>query len=232
MTSIKRPRAILLDIEGTISSQAYVLEKLYPYTRAHIARYVTTHASDPEVQQAIAETRDLAGPGIDPIQALLQWIDEDRKAPPLKLLQGLVWESGYLDGAFAGQIFDDALDALQRWKAEGIPLFIFSSGSVKCQVDFYQYSDRGDLRPLFARHFDTAVGAKIEANSYRRILAEIGRAPQEVLFFSDNPRELAAASEVGLAVVQVVRENFHPHDPGYRQIHNFDEITFDTAAVA
>jgi enolase-phosphatase E1 len=231
MTVIPRPSVILVDIEGTISSQRYVLDTLYPYTRAHIADYVAAHADDPEVKQAIAETRQLAGPGIDPIQALLGWIDEDKKAPPLKLLQGLVWERGYLKGVFKGQIFDDALGALRGWKDAGIPRYIFSSGSVKCQVDFFHYSEGGDLRPLFDGHFDTDIGAKVETESYRRIAAKIGVPPSSILFFSDNPKELAAATEAGVQVVQVVKEPFHPADARFRQVQSFDEVTFGAAAA-
>jgi enolase-phosphatase E1 len=231
MVDIPRPAALLLDIEGTMSSQSYVLNTLYPYTRQHLPGYVAAHAGDPEVVKALADTRALAGPGLDPVEALLQWIAEDRKAPPLKLLQGLVWESGYRDGAFQGQIYEDALAALRRWRADGLPLYIYSSGSVKCQVDFYRYSERGDLRDLFAGHFDTDVGAKIEAQSYRRILALIGRQPNEVLFLSDNPRELVAAREAGVGVIQVIREDTRP-DPRFPVVYGFDEIAFDDAVAA
>jgi enolase-phosphatase E1 len=231
MVSVVRPAAFLLDIEGTMSSQSYVLNTLYPYTRKHLPGYVAAHANNPAVVKALAETRLLAGPDIDPVRALLQWIDEDRKAPPLKLLQGLVWESGYREGAFRGQIFEDALDALRRWRAQGIPLFIYSSGSVKCQVDFYRYSDQGDLRGLFAGHFDTDVGAKVDPQSYRRILAQIGYQPSEVLFLSDNPRELFAAREAGIAVIHVIREDTKP-DQRFPSIHGFDEISFGDAVAA
>jgi enolase-phosphatase E1 len=231
MTVIPRPAVILVDIEGTISSQRYVLDTLYPYTRAHIADYVTAHADDAEVKKALADTRKLAGEGVDLIQALHEWIDKDTKAPPLKLLQGLVWESGYLKGVFKGQIFDDALSALRGWKDAGIPRYIFSSGSVKCQVDFFHYSDRGDLRPLFDGHFDTDIGAKVETESYRRIAAKTGVPPSGILFFSDNPKELAAATEAGVQVVQVVKEPFHPADARFRQIRDFGEVTFGAAAA-
>ena len=231
MVTIARPKVLLLDIEGTISSQSYVLNTLYPYTRKHLPGYLAAHPDDPEVVKALADTRALAGPGVDPVAALLQWVAEDRKAPPLKLLQGLVWESGYKEGAFQGQIYDDALAALENWKAQGIPLFIYSSGSVKCQVDFYHYSERGDLRGLFAGHFDTDVGAKVEAESYRRILARIGYQPSEVLFLSDNPRELVAAREAGIGVIHVIREDTKP-DPRFPIVHSFDEISFGDAVAA
>ena len=231
MITVPRPSAFLLDIEGTMSPQSFVLNTLFPYAREHLPGYLACHANDPEVVKALVDTRALAGPGVDPVAALLQWIAEDRKAPPLKLLQGLVWESGFKEGAFQGQIYADALAALRRWRDDGLPLYVYSSGSVKCQLDFYRYNEHGDLRELFARHFDTDVGAKVEAQSYRRILALIGYRPEQVLFLSDNPRELAAAREVGIGVIQVIREDTRP-DPRFSAIHGFDEIAFGDAVAA
>ncbi len=87
---LPRPTAVLLDIEGTISSLPHVVETHYPYTRRHIAAYLEARRGEPIVERALAETRALAGPGAEQLQALLKWIDEDAKAPPLKLLQGFV----------------------------------------------------------------------------------------------------------------------------------------------
>jgi enolase-phosphatase E1 len=216
-------KAILLDIEGTISSLPYVVNNFYPYTARHLATFLKKHGSDPEVAAAIEETRALAGPDVDPLDALQQWIAEDNKAPPLKFLQGLVWEDGYRNGELKGHIYDDALAVLKRWKEHGLPLHIFSSGSVQCQLQFYQHSPHGDLRHLFSEHFDTRVGAKIAPESYRQIAAELGLKPSELLFFTDNPKELEAASSVGVPVIQVIREDTQP-DRRFPYIFSFHEV--------
>ena len=160
------PTTVLLDIEGTISSLPHVVTTHYPYTRRHIAAYLAAHADDPPVRAALEETRALAGPGVAPLDALIRWIDEDAKAPPLKFLQGLVWISGYETGELVGHIYPDALESLRRWREAGVPRHIFSSGSVQCQTQFFQHCPEGDLRSLFDRHFDTGVGAKVEPKSY------------------------------------------------------------------
>jgi enolase-phosphatase E1 len=220
--------AVLLDIEGTISSQSFVVANLFAYSRRRMAEFVAAHAGEPDVAQILADARALAEPGEDPVTALVRWIDEDRKAAPLKSIQGLIWEEGYEEGALRGHIFPDALEVLTRWHAAGIPLHIFSSGSEQCQVGFFRRVPEGDLRHLFTRHFDLRIGPKVETASYEKIAAALGLAPSRLLFFSDNPRELAAARAAGLPVVQVLREDTRP-DPRFRQIHSFADD--DLAAI-
>lgn len=198
--------AVLLDIEGTIGSQRYVAQVMFPYARRHLAAYVSTHREDPQVQQALEETARLSGDGADPVSTLLRWIDDDRKAPPLKFLQGLVWDAGFRDGTLKGHIYADALRALRAWHAMGIPLYIYSSGSIQAQKQFYRYNEAGDISALFAGHYDTGIGPKVESASYRHIAAEIGIRPDRLLFLTDSERELDAAHEAGVQVVQVVRE--------------------------
>jgi enolase-phosphatase E1 len=214
--------AVLLDIEGTLSSQSYVVTTLFTYARARLPGFVAEHAGDPAVQQALAETRALANEGEAPVAALLRWIDEDRKVGPLKTLQGLIWDEGYATGQLFGQIFPDSLDALRRWQAAGMPRHIFSSGSARAQVQFFRNCREGDLSALFDRHFDLTVGPKVEPESYRKIAAALEIRPERLRFFSDNPRELAAAEAAGLQTVQVIREDTRP-DPRFVQILSFAE---------
>lgn len=218
-----RAAAVLLDIEGTITPNSYVAEVMYPWLAEHLPGYVAAHRDDPELKRILADTLALDGSGAEPVGVLLGWLAEDRKAPPLKRLQGLVWDAGYRSGAFAGQIYDDALAALRRWQAEGLPAYIFSSASVQTQTEFFRHSRVGDIRPLFAGNFDTAVGAKVEERAYRAIAAAVGVAPADLLFFTDNPREVTAATAAGVAVVHVVREDT-PSDPRVPEIRSFDEI--------
>jgi len=215
--------AVLLDIEGTISSQSFVIRVLYKYLHERLPAYVTAHRDDPEIQRILADTVALAGDDSDPVETLLAWLAIDKKAPPLKKIQGLIWEHGYAEGAFKGHIYDDAFAVLTRWRAAGVPLYIFSSGSLQSQIQFFQFNEAGDLRPLFSGHFDTDTGAKVETDSYRKIAAAIGVPTERMLFFSDNPRELVAAEAAGVQRVQVLREDM-PADGRFAAIHSFEEV--------
>ena len=68
---------------------------------------------------------------------------------------------------------------------EGLEIGIFSSGSVLAQQLLFRHSTAGDLTGYLRWHFDTTIGAKMEADSYRRIAAAMAIPPQAVLFISD-----------------------------------------------
>jgi enolase-phosphatase E1 len=159
-------RAILTDIEGTTSSIAFVAQTLFPYAKSALPAYVAAHA---EALAPLLDEVRAAEPG-DPVTTLLRWIDEDRKATPLKTLQGLIWAEGYAGGAFKGHVYPDAAEALRRWRGTGLRLYVYSSGSVEAQKLIFRHSDQGDLEPLFSGWFDTRTGPKREAASYARIL--------------------------------------------------------------
>jgi len=193
------PQAILLDIEGTTSSIAFVADALFPYARAHLRDFVAAHAE--VVAPILAEV-----PGDDPVATLLQWIDEDRKATPLKTLQGMIWAQGYAEGTLKGHVYPDTPVALRRWRGAGIPVHIYSSGSVAAQKLLFGNSIAGDLRPLISGYFDTTSGPKREAGSYAAIAAALGLPPAAMLFVSDVQAEVAAARAAGMAALLIARE--------------------------
>ena len=222
-------KAILTDIEGTTSSISFVKDVLFPYSRRHLASFVTAHARDPEVAVLLEETRRLAGrldaELDDVIATLLAWIDADRKAPPLKALQGMIWEEGYRHGEYRGHVYPDAVAALRRWHLAGIAVFVYSSGSVAAQKLLFAHSEVGDLTPLFAGYFDTRVGAKVEASSYRAISDSVAVRPTDMVFLSDSPAELDAAASAGMTPIQLSREGAPPGS-AYRTVSSFADLGF------
>ncbi|MDD5034746.1 MAG: acireductone synthase [Methylococcaceae bacterium] len=202
-------RAILTDIEGTTSSIAFVKEVLFPYASAHLAEFVHSHGSDAEVRRSLDEVSEICGQRLndgEAIAQLLRWIEEDRKLTPLKALQGLIWEEGYRHGDFFGHLYPDAARKLREWKEQGLALYIFSSGSVYAQKLLFGHTEHGDLTPLFCGYFDTSVGAKQAADSYRKIAERIGFAADEILFLSDVDTELDAARAAGMQTCQLLRQ--------------------------
>lgn len=202
-------KAILTDIEGTTSAVSFVFDVLFPFAAKHLPDFVREHASEAEVaQQLDAVRRDSGEPGADVervIEILLGWIAEDRKATPLKALQGMVWAQGYKAGQLKGHVYPDAVEALKRWHEEGYRLYVYSSGSIQAQKLIFGCSQAGDLTPLFTDYFDTTSGGKREAQSYRTITAAIGLPAEEILFLSDIVEELDAAQQAGMATCGLVR---------------------------
>lgn len=212
MTAVK---AILTDIEGTVSSISFVRDVLFPYARAHLPAFLQAQGDTPEIAALLAETRTLAGldaqASLETVAATLQgWIDEDRKAPPLKALQGLIWRGGYDSGALVADVYPDAVAALRTWAAAGLPIYVYSSGSVEAQHLFFAHTQAGNLLPLFSGHFDTRTGPKTDAASYRAIAAATGIAAENTLFLSDSGAELDAARAAGMQAVGVVRPGNAP----------------------
>lgn len=150
-------------------------------------------------------------------------MDQDAKIGPLKTLQGMIWADGYRDGALKGHIYPDAVAGLRRWHAMGITLAVYSSGSVPAQKLLFGHSEAGDLTPLFSGWFDTGVGGKKDAASYRAITEALDLPADDILFLSDVPAELDAAREAGLAVTLLARDGLPDNSP-YPATDSFDTI--------
>jgi enolase-phosphatase E1 len=233
---------VILDIEGTTSATAFVVERLYPYSAERFAGWIAEHGDQPEVARAVAAVRELIG---DPaasqgavVAALHRWLRADQKITPLKTLQGQIWADGFARGELVSHFFPDVIPALRAWHACGLRLYVFSSGSVAAQQAWFGHTAEGDLRPLLAGHFDTEnAGPKREVASYRAIAAQTGAAPGATVFLSDVNAELDAARAAGWHTVAVRRPG-EPHASGghggHPQVVTFGELDLsgDTPVLA
>jgi len=228
-------RAIITDIEGTTSTIAFVKDVLFPYADAHLDGYVAAHRDDPVVAQAMRDAAQLAGdPAADDATTLAHlhtWIAEDRKATPLKTLQGLIWQRGYEESGLHGHVYDDVPPALRAWHASGIALYVYSSGSIVAQRVLFAHTAFGDLTPLFRDYFDTTIGGKRDAASYAAIADATGIAPADTLFLSDVEGELDAARAAGMRTARLLRPADTP--PGAVTAHPaYADFTAIAAALA
>lgn len=247
-------QALLLDIEGTTTPVSFVFEVLFPYAQRELQRYLEAHWDDPAVQQDMDEMvayiaglegdegglvpHEKARPQVAPrdettreafraslIEHIRWQMDEDLKNPPLKALQGRIWRAGYDQGELKAPVYPDVVRALERCQARGIPVYIYSSGSVDAQKLLFGFSDHGDLTGYLSGYFDTHTGPKRQAESYTRIAAEIGRAPQAVLFVTDVLAEAQAAQAAGMRAVIASRPgNAEQPEHTFQVLHRFDEI--------
>jgi enolase-phosphatase E1 len=142
----------------------------------------------------------------------------------------MIWAEGYQEEEYKAHVYPDAAQALRSWHAAGHPLAVYSSGSVAAQKLLFGHSSEGDLSPLFSAWFDTAVGGKREAGSYRGIARSLGRDPGQVLFLSDVVEELDAAREAGMRTVLVDRRSDYPQPRtgdathGHPRVESFADI--------
>jgi enolase-phosphatase E1 len=162
------------------------------------------------VRKDLAEVSRLEGRELtldDAAGVLERWIDEDRKVTPLKSIQGLIWRKGYEAGELKGHVYPDAPACLRQWHQRGLKLYVYSSGSVEAQKLIFGHTEYGDLTPLFSGYFDTRVGAKKEAQSYKTILLDTGLSGGDMLFLSDVGEELDAARAAGMKTCQLLRDD-------------------------
>jgi enolase-phosphatase E1 len=223
-------KAIVTDIEGTTSSLSFVKEVLFPYARANLADYIRLHAEEPGVNTLLEDVCTEVGAELDAgqiIAQLIQWLDEDKKVTPLKSLQGLIWEAGYQKGDFKGHVYPDAAASLKAWKAKGLDLYIYSSGSVHAQKLLFAHTEYGDLTPLFSGYFDTHTGGKKDRESYCKIAKQIGIPVDQLLFLSDIKEELDAAKAAGFQTLWLTRDSTPDPKAEHPQVSSFDLIALE-----
>jgi enolase-phosphatase E1 len=223
-------RAILLDIEGTTTPIAFVHDVLFSYARDHVREFLATDSAAEDIallrEEHASEVSD-APPltnEIESVAVYVEWLIKlDRKSTALKSLQGKIWRQGYQDGSLKSQVFADVAPAFERWCNQGLRISIFSSGSVLAQQLLFAHTEVGDLTPFIDSYFDTKVGKKGEAESYRKIAEAMGLEPQQILFISDVVSELDAASEAGMKTLLSIRPGNATAEE-YPSIQSFDEI--------
>ena len=227
-------RAILLDIEGTTTPISFVHDVLFPYSRLHLESFLAQHAASADVISDLARLReehaeDVTAKNSPPplIEPYVYWlIEQDRKSPTLKSLQGKIWQQGYDDGSLRSLVFGDVRPAMQRWRSKNLNVSIFSSGSVLAQKLLFAHTDAGDLTKFISNYFDTGVGKKTHAESYQRIAAALSLVANQILFISDVLDELDAAAEAGMETSLCIRPGnpIQPSSSRHLIIRNFDEL--------
>ncbi|KAL3503204.1 hypothetical protein ACH5RR_037653 [Cinchona calisaya] len=242
-------RCIVLDIEGTTTPISFVTDVLFPYARESVGKHLDLTYDTAETQEDIkllrAQVQEDLEKGIagsvpipddgagkqEVIPALVAnveaMIKADRKITALKQLQGHIWRTGFDNNELEAVVFDDVPEALERWHALGIKMYIYSSGSRLAQRLLFGNTNYGDLRKYLCGYFDTTVGNKRETKSYIEITESVGvDNPSEILFITDVYQEATAAKAAGLDVIISIRPGNGPlpDNHGFRTVESFSEI--------
>lgn len=240
-------KAILLDIEGTTSDILFVKNVLFPYARDNCENFLIEHFEEPEIQIIIDDLVELSqqrdqrliirsenrAEFVRSIVENVHWqISEDRKTKELKNLQGKIWKVAFESGEIKGHVYEDVPRKLKEWTESGLKVYIYSSGSVEAQKLLFGHSEYGNLSEFLSGHFDTNVGHKQEAQSYKNIAEELKLSPTEIIFLTDIPKEVFAADNCGMKTTIVDR----PNNPTFidseirnrfKIVNNFDELVME-----
>ncbi|KAL6314727.1 hypothetical protein AAG906_027074 [Vitis piasezkii] len=242
-------RCIVLDIEGTTTPISFVTDVLFPFARNNVSRHLAAMYETDETQDDIKLLRTQVQSDLEQgivgavpippddagkeevIAALVAnveaMIKADRKITALKQLQGHIWRTGFQNNELEGVVFEDVPEALQKWHASGIKVYIYSSGSRLAQRLLFGYTNYGDLRKYLCGFFDTTVGNKRETKSYVEITESVGvDKPSEILFVTDVYQEAVAAKAAGLEVIISIRPGNGPlpDNHGFKTITSFSDI--------
>jgi enolase-phosphatase E1 len=220
-------RAVLCDIEGTTTSIAFAHEVLFPVSYEKMESFLKEHWNNPAISRELDALRaQITKENVtadDVITLLRSWIRSDKKETNLKSIQGKIWKESFESGTIRGHVYPDVPVCFKKWKAEGMKIAIFSSGSVEAQQLIFRYSDAGDLSPYIDAYFDTTTGPKKEAASYRAIAEKLQASAEEILFLSDVEAELDAAREAGMKTTLLIRDgkelqSSHPVANNFNQV--------------
>ncbi|KAG6006066.1 enolase-phosphatase E1 [Claviceps maximensis] len=214
---------LVLDIEGTVCPITFVHDVLFPYALDALPHYLDQYwnseafsvyreafPEDCRIDRGAFEThfRDL--------------VARDVKAPYLKALQGLLWQTGYASGEFKTPLFPDVGPFITAAHAAGKKICIYSSGSVKAQKLLFAHTTGTppDLTMCISAWFDTInAGPKAEVGSYKTILSSLGGLDaSRCLFLSDNINEVRAALLSGMRSLPV-------HRPGNAALPEDDHLS-------
>ena len=217
--------AVLFDIEGTTTPLDFVHKTLFSYASEKVEDYLKVNSSEKQVAHLLdmleKSHKENSASGkspqvwsnsdisqkIDSATKYVKWlISVDSKDPALKELQGLIWEEGYRKNQLHGEVYPDVPEAMERLKAEGIKMAIYSSGSALAQRLIFSSTKYGDLTKYLSGFFDTSVGPKRDPKSYANIAGLLEIPNRKIMFLSDILEEITAARASGLLAVQVLRE--------------------------
>ncbi|CAI4225010.1 unnamed protein product [Auanema sp. JU1783] len=227
----KQKHALIMDIEGTISSIDFVKNVLFPYSMLHVQDFlkkfsVSDDEKCAELMKQLLHASD-ADAKTDPDRFIkprmetmahdialncIEWVKQDKKLTCLKEIQGKMWKEGYATGAFRSELYEDVFPALSLLK-DTYDLYVYSSGSETAQKLFMEYTQHGDLSYLISGFFDTKIGSKTDKSSYEKICSVIDKPPHKVIFITDSFLEATAARKAEIEAKLVIRPGNAPLPP-------------------
>lgn len=163
---------------------------------------VANAASQDDADTAVLRVRDLF------TSTLKEVLSNGSTLPVVKEIQGLLWADAVVQQKLHTHVFSDVPVFFRAMGAESTPVHtaigIYSTGSVFAQQMIMRHTAFGDLTTHITAYFDPSmVGVKTVPASYQnirqRILKQLNVEDKDVelVFFTDNPKEVEAAHASG-----------------------------------
>lgn len=195
------PQAVILAFEGVLAPSGVLRETLEPHALDALPGFLERHAESTAVQRTLADILAYTGRELD-LDGLLDqiraWIRGGQDITPVRQLQGMVWADALEAGALQPQMAADTAAALDRLHRTGVALYSFGATPAPVQRDWLRHGPYPDIEQRLTGLFDTRIGGRRDAGSYRRLAEEIGLTPETVMVLSTRRNELDAAHQAWL----------------------------------
>jgi 2,3-diketo-5-methylthio-1-phosphopentane phosphatase len=219
---VAKPKAVLLDMDGTCGPLSYFPSVMAPYLPTHVRQCVAEGLRDKskvmmdiikrlriEYQRKIpadlhpdhrTEIPEYTG-GAENCNAILtavfanfmSQVEEQKKSATITALCWLVWTDGFRKGELHGDVFPDVPEALQNWHSAGIKICTVSAMISLGQQLLFTCSNYGNLDCLMDGYLCTK---DFKSHKYKRECYEAVCSRLDVA-----PKDLLFFTDVGKEAV-------------------------------
>lgn len=228
VTKIRRPKAIVLDVEGTTTPSSFYGTTLRPFIKRYLQKYLRDNYDSQVVKDLINRIRADNRKQIEnrvPVTAIpaegsdmtdiIKAIDntvknelDETKTRAVFSLCVLLWSEGYYSGELKGDVFNDVPAAFRNWKRDGIKVYLVSDALMEIQEMLFTRSKFGNIDQFIEGYFCTEdYGSRQNKECYEKVCRRIKLSPEDVVFVSDSKSETDAASTAGLQTLTISRDD-------------------------
>ncbi|KAF7494124.1 Enolase-phosphatase E1 [Sarcoptes scabiei] len=220
---VKKPKAVLFDISGTVARESFVEKILIPYFKIAHRVYMENTWQKPECQECIKQLAEMAQKDVNApkinlaccddkktmIDQVCQCIDyclvNNKEGKAFANFRFKVWFDGYERQKLTTPVYSDVAVTIQRWKCnQNVKLYVLSNGWTEASKRFMSKTSHGDLNLVIDDHFDTSMGSLLDPQTFQKVAQIIRQRPEDVIFLTKSPEEAIAARKAGLNVVLVL----------------------------
>jgi len=226
-------KAVLIDVEGTITPSTFFKDVLVKHVRDNVDTYVITHFATEAIIKHVAGLRKQAAedvvaglegaviiPEVDDIKTVAlavsanikSQLDHNRCSTDAGAIFYEMITSAFTSKIIQGKVYEDVPPTLKKFKMSDIKVYAY----VECCADTaklqLQYSDHGDLTGMFAGYYDhSKLGTKLgssmkEKDTYIKLAAALQVDADQMLFLTSKPTDAVAAHSAGLKTCIVTRD--------------------------
>ena len=218
---MKKPKAIMFDITGTLTQSSFVSKLLIPFFKSYYMYYVEQFYTRDDLKNIILGLRlaaqiDSEAPKIAPegaskeetLASIKKYVEHlletNKENVPFLKLRFLVWFTGYERDQLKTPVYADVALQIQKWRTQSkILLYALSNGYSEANRRFLEKTNQGNLATLIQGYYDTTIGELTNSCTYNKVLNSISEKSSDVLFLTHSPDEARAAMIAGIKAIIV-----------------------------